>query len=424
MPFRRPLSNVRRPLGALGLATAVLAALVVGPAASAEAATSTVDLRVLTKKWVGAGSTYVLDLSGSLPSSTTSAKLVVAASGAASRTTVAMCAGSSVTSGCASSPIVTAPAGGGTVYGERTIDLSSAGRKVAFKPASSGVNLTVRLESYTASTTSAPAPAPAPSTGSTTWPGDANTGVPSGTSLRVHEGDLKVTTAGTVIDGREIRGTVWVQAPGVVIKNSKITGRSYSSDLALVMVQGSGSVTIQDSEMYGRVPSPHVRGVIGQNFKLLRVDMHDVIDHMVITGSNVTVQDSWLRDNLYYSSDPNYGGTPTHDDNFQISAGSNINIIHNRLSGTHNASLMITQDRGDVSNVNFSNNHVSDGGCAVNIAQKAYGPISGMKIQNNTFTRTQIHGGCAMIIDSGTIPLLSQYGNRWSDGTAVKIISR
>jgi hypothetical protein len=299
--------------------------------------------------------------------------------------------------------------------------MSDANRKVTLhnSGSTSTVALTVRFANYT---TDGAAPTPiAPSAPGR--PGSSNTGVPTGTNLRVHEGDLTITTPNTVIDAMEIRGFVFVRAPGVVIKRSLITGRPTSTDIALVMVQ-TGSVRIEDTEMYSKYPNAHIRGVIGHNFTLLRADVHTVIDQMVITGDNVTVQDSWLHGNLHYASDPNYGGTPSHDDNAQISIGNNLKFIGNTMESTHNASVMVTQDRGPVTNLQLVDNYIANGGCAINLAQKKFGPMHGFVIRDNVFARNQIHAGCAMIVDAATIPLLALSNNTWADGKPISLISR
>ncbi|WP_150118231.1 right-handed parallel beta-helix repeat-containing protein, partial [Cellulomonas sp. B6] len=247
--------------------------------------------------------------------------------------------------------------------------------------------------------------------------GPRNTGVPAGTTLTVHEGDLKITEPNTVIDSMEVRGIVWVRAPGVVIKNSLITGRKLESSLSLVYAGDPGvSVTIEDSELYAKDPSPHVRGIIGSSFTLRRVNMHGVVDHMAITGDHVLVESSWLHDTLYYENDPYYNGTPTHDDNAQIAVGDDITFRGNTLSGTHNAAIQVTQDRGVVSNLTLDRNWISDGACSVNLAQNKWGPVRNVVITNNVFTRTQTFGGCAIIADHDTIPQITLGGNVWSDG--------
>jgi hypothetical protein len=392
-------------------------AAVAAPAASAASTSVTLDQRVLTNHVLAPGQSVVIPLD-SLPANATSASFAIGAAPGSGATSLAMCPGGSVTTSCTSTTTLAVPSAGDTVYAHTTLDMTGAGRKAVIYNSKATTDVTVRLASYTAEQ-----PAAAPSTSGR--PGPGNTGVPSGTRLSVHEGDLTITTPNTVVDAKEIRGIVWVRAANVTIKRSLITGRHTSTDLALIMVQGEGSsVRVEDTEMYAKSQNAHIRGIIGSNFTLTRVNMHHVIDQMVITGSNVLVQDSWLHSNLHYAKDPNYNNTPSHDDNAQISIGNNIKFLRNTLAGTHNAAIQVTQDRGAVSNVVFSDNHVSNGGCSMNLAQKAHGPMKGFIVKNNVFTRTQIHKGCAMIVDSGTLPLMSVSNNKWDDGAAVKVTTR
>jgi len=275
----------------------------------------------------------------------------------------------------------------------------------------------------TARPSSSPTPSPTP-TSSSDVPGPYNTGVPSGTTLKTHSGDLTITKDGTVVDALHVKGFVRVSAKDVVIKRTKISGRSISSSLGLVMVMPGGSVTIQDSEIYAAERSPHVRAIIGSDFTLNRVNMHDVVDQLMITGDNVTVQDSWLHSNIYYEQDPTNGGKPTHDDNIQISIGSNIKILNNRMESTKNAAIMVTQDRGPVTNLQISGNRIGHGACSVNLAEKSVGPLKNVTLRDNTFVPTQTFSKCAIVADKTTIPLLSLRGNTWTSGSAVTVTER
>jgi hypothetical protein len=258
----------------------------------------------------------------------------------------------------------------------------------------------------------------------TARPGPTNTGVPAGKKLTVWDGDLVIDTPGAHIDGLEIRGLVSVHAPNVRITNSKIVGGATMPawDRALIQVSSvEDSVTVEDTEMYAATPSYRIRGVIGKNFTLTRVNMHDVIDQMVITGDNVTVQDSWLHSNLYYLKDPNYNNTPSHDDNAQISIGKNIKFLRNTMQGTHNASIMITQDRGHVSDIVVQGNFIDNGACSINIAEKAYGPIERMTIKDNVFGGNTWVKKCGILSPPTTTSILSTGNNTWLDGSAVAI---
>lgn len=231
----------------------------------------------------------------------------------------------------------------------------------------------------------------------------STTGVPTGTTLKVHNGDLNITKAGTVISGLDIRGLVKINAINVTIKNSIIRGRSISDPAALINnLGGRSGLKIIDSELYPSKPSPDINGIYGYNFTLTRVDIHGVIDAVHITGSNVTIANSWLHGNLHYASDPNQGGKPSHDDSIQIQKGSNIKVYGSTLSGSHNAGVQITQDTGDVSNFSFTNNFADGGACTINIAQKSYGPIYGTVITDNKFGRNTRVANCAVISPTTT----------------------
>lgn len=262
-----------------------------------------------------------------------------------------------------------------------------------------------------ATTAPAPAPAPAPTKApaattapaATGTPGKGNTGVPAGTQLKVHNGDLNVTAAGTVIDGLDIRGLVKISAPNVTIKNSIIRGKALSGVAPLINnLSGQSGLKIVDTELFPSVASPYAMGIYGYNFTATRVNIHGVIDSVHLTGGNVTIDKSWLHDNLHYTSDPNHGGKPSHDDSIQIQKGSNISVTNSSISGSHSAGIMITQDTGKVSNFTFTGNYANGGACTVNIAEKTNGPVQGVKIADNTFGRDTKHANCAVIAPTTT----------------------
>ncbi|WP_196250937.1 hypothetical protein [Cellulomonas sp. JZ18] len=478
-----------RLLGGAALTALLATGLAAGPVpfreAPAHAAGTFVELdrRVLTRHVVGPGGTHVLRLP--VPAAATSVKLSVTGQLAWRPTKVSACPGDRATRACLADPAMTTP----TRRAKNThvtVDLRGADREVALHSSAASVSLTVRVVGYTVdgatprptstgkptaaptpsrtstpaptatrapapaptatrapapapTPTRAPAPAPSPTRTATPapapsapasrppagTPGPDTTGVPAGTRLTVHEGDMRITKAGTVVDSMDIRGIVRVEAPNVTIRRSVISGRPSDTSVGLVMVlEGARNVTIEDSELYSKHRSPNVRGVIGQSFTMTRVEVHSVTDQLMVTGGDVLVQDSWLHGNLHWENDPNFGGGPTHDDNVQIAAGSNIRLLRNVLEDTRNAAVMVTQDRGAVRGLELRGNRIGGGGCSVNLAEKSHGPLSGTVLADNTFERDQVHKGCAIIADAGTIPLLQMRGNRWADGAATTVTQR
>jgi hypothetical protein len=243
------------------------------------------------------------------------------------------------------------------------------------------------------------APASAATTaGAGSAPDATTTGVPAGVALTTYNGDLTISTAGAVIDGLDVHGFVKVTAPNVTIKNTIIRGKATTRTAPLLTSATAGaSVTIQDSELFAAVPSGWIDGIRGYNITAKRVNIHDVIDAMHIYGDNVSLEASYLHDNVHFQSDPNQGGKPSHDDSIQIQKGNNIRIVGNNISGAFNTGVQVTQDQGVVSNVTIDKNTMDGGGCTINLAEKGKGAFQGMKVTNNTFGRTTKIANCAII---------------------------
>ncbi|MDJ0336738.1 hypothetical protein [Cryobacterium sp. PH31-O1] len=243
----------------------------------------------------------------------------------------------------------------------------------------------------------------APAHATTVLPSASTTGVPSGITLKVHNGDINVTKPGTVLSGLDIRGLVKISAANVTIKNSIIRGRTMNGPGALINnLGGFSNLVVTDTELSPTVASPHANGIYGYNFTATRLDINNVIDGIHVTGSNVLIQNSWIHDHMHYLKDPNQGGSPSHDDSIQVQSGNNVKVIANRLTDSHSAAVQITQDRGVVSNFVFTNNYANNGACTVNIAEKAYGPLKGTIIKDNTFGRNTKVSNCAVIAKTTT----------------------
>ena len=242
--------------------------------------------------------------------------------------------------------------------------------------------------------------------------------MPEGLALETITDDIVVTEPGTVIDGIDLHGHINVRAPDVTIRNSIIRGDGYSTDGPTLIMSESTNLIVQDTEIASAVRSPNINGIMGSNFTLERVNIHNVVDQVHIHGDgNVAISDSWLHSNIHFENDPNWGGEPTHDDNVQIQSGSNITITGSRLEGSNNAAVMITQDRGSVSNVHIEDNTIAGGSCSINIAEKSYGPLQSVSVLGNVFEDDQRIDGCA-VLRSETSPI-DISGNTWTDGSSV-----
>ena len=169
-------------------------------------------------------------------------------------------------------------------------------------------------------------------------PSAATTGVPAGTTLRVHRGDLVITKAGTRIDRLDIHGFVVVKAPRVTISRSIIRGgKSPRTAMGLVTNYGQPELLIEDSLLKPAYPSVLVDGIKGWNFTARRVHVIGNVDSIKIHGDNVRVEKSLLENTTWFASDPYQGGRATHNDNIQVMKGRNITIWSNTIRGAQNS---------------------------------------------------------------------------------------
>jgi hypothetical protein len=245
----------------------------------------------------------------------------------------------------------------------------------------------------TSKPTSSTGPTSSPGTGGGGGgkPGAGNTGVPSGTKLTVHNGDLTITQAGKVISGMDIRGFVTVRAKNVTIKNSIIRGGKATSGKGLIMNYDPANtgLVVQDSTLDPTYPSVWLNGLAGGNFTAKRLDISGSVDGAQLHKNNVRIEDSWIHDLTWFEHDPNHGGGESHNDGVQILGGSNITVTGNNISGADNAGMQITQDASPVKGLKITNNWLDGGDCSIKLQhrdQSTLGPvtITGNKFGNNT----------------------------------------
>lgn len=251
-----------------------------------------------------------------------------------------------------------------------------------------------------------------------TWIGN-NTGVSPGTELSVYDGDLTVTTPGAVIDGLEITGIVNIKAPDVTIRDSVIEGgqpRSQSVGLINAFAADSAGYRIEHVTLRPSSADPNFDGMkLGKSGSVEGVDISGTVDGIVIFGSDISVTHSYIHDLSHFEVDPNQGGSPSHDDDIQIQAGTGITIEDNTMTGAYNSAVMVTQDYGTTGQLAINRNWMDNGGCSVNIGSKGEYK-TGLQMQSNIFGRGQRNAGCAIIYNplaSDLVPV----SNIWLDGT-------
>jgi hypothetical protein len=248
-------------------------------------------------------------------------------------------------------------------------------------------------------------------------PGQSNTGVPAGTRLTQHNGDLIISTPGATYDALDIHGFVFIQAPNVTITRSIIRGGvATSGNVGLVTDTNTAGTNfvLADSELVPEYPSVYLDGIKGANYTLLRVDIHGTVDSAKVFGNDANIQNSWLHDEVYYAHDPNQGGGFTHNDGVQVLSGTNINIQGNTIEGAHNAALQVTQGHGVVSDLTFDGNWADGGGCSVNINNSPLGYMQDIFVTDNRFGHATRNPNCPIVATTDTIDLTAT-GNVYDD---------
>lgn len=263
----------------------------------------------------------------------------------------------------------------------------------------------------------------APPASAAARPGSTNTGVPAGTVMKKHSGDLVINTAGTVISGYDVYGYITVNAPNVTITKTRVRGGnpSYARDLIRADNTNAYNLKITDSTIAPDLKNARQAiGIrLGASTQVVqRVNVTGTVDGVRITGKGARVENSWLHDFPSYP-DP-YFKDGTHNDAIQLEGGTGVRILNNSFSGAYNAGVMVAQDRSPISDLQINYNYGNGGGCTINIAKKSHPYMTAMQVNSNRFGRNQRNKGCAITYRISETSL-KPVGNVWDDnGTAVK----
>ena len=248
-------------------------------------------------------------------------------------------------------------------------------------------------------------------------PSAATTGVPAGTALTRYDGDLTITTPGTVITGLDIHGFVTVKAPDVTISNSIVRGgKENGYALGLITNYGYDNLVIDHVDVVAEFPSVYFDGIKGWDFTARNVHVVGNVDSIKIHGDNVLIENSLLENTVDYASDPAQGGGPTHNDNIQILQGQNLRIIGNTIRGASNFAILGGAEQNNVT-LTVDGNWIDGGHCSLKIQVKQSWAATAT-VTNNQFGPNRKVSSCPFT--SYPAVNLTQSGNRMElTGTVV-----
>jgi hypothetical protein len=211
--------------------------------------------------------------------------------------------------------------------------------------------------------------------------------VPAGTALTAYTGPSTISTPNTVISGKTM-GCIRVTAPGVVIRNSKLS----CAGLVVTSADGDYSGTpllLEDSEIDCKNAGGTAIG--DANVTARRLNIHHC-ENGFDMNQNITVEHSYIHDM--------YNGGSAHTDGIQLASGHfengqlvrgslNITIRHNTIygmgaDGSFGTSAIISNSGGDT-NILIENNLMAGGAYTLYCEQGTKG--TNYRVINNRFSR-------------------------------------
>jgi Right handed beta helix region len=177
------------------------------------------------------------------------------------------------------------------------------------------------------------------------FPTAGTTGVPDGATLTQYPGPMKITTPGTVIDGKIISGDLVIAADTVTVKNSKLmTGGYWGID-----AEYARNVTIQDCDIIGNGTVGN-SGILGAG-NFMRNDISGFGNGITATGGAL-IKGNYIHDLQVSGPDPHYDGIQI------MGPARGLRIEDNTILSRDTSDLFITSEFGPIDNVVINHNYL------------------------------------------------------------------
>jgi hypothetical protein len=273
-------------------------------------------------------------------------------------------------------------------------------------------------------------------------PTASNTGVPAGTALTVHRGDMVVTTPGTVIENLDVYGFIQIRAANVTVRKCRVrgtSGRANNTGLIDCNHTAVRNAVIEDCLLIPDFPSVWLTGVIGKEYTARRCDVSQVVDGFGAYNSsirtdptNVVIESNYIHDLSWFSSDPNHSDG-THNDGVQVQGGANVTIRGNNIqcfmsqtSGTQDyvarnigQGILVQPNTAKIANVDVSYNWLDGGKVGIYMVLGNQPGSNYGRCEGNRFGRNQYpfngNGTYQIRIKRGITFSNSLFSNVWDD---------
>ena len=249
-------------------------------------------------------------------------------------------------------------------------------------------------------------PTAPPGGGCPGYPNPACTGVPAGTSLTTIQGDLKVTKANEVVDGKRITGRLIIAANGVTVRNSEIY-HGITGD------PGGHTYPYKVSDTTVGPPSGCDGGVaVGMSeYTATRVHIHNFGDGFRDSGDNILIEESFIK----LCSNPG-----DHSDGVQgYKGGKNVVVRHTTIDQREAQSVTSPVFFADESaGAKLENNLLAGGGYTVRLYGTGY-TFKGNKVVQGSWNFGPVASDCGGIdwADNQLVTIDSSYQLKSTVGT-------
>jgi len=186
------------------------------------------------------------------------------------------------------------------------------------------------------------------------FPTANTTGVPKGTVLTVHSGDMQIDTDGAVIENMDIKGVAIIDADNVTLRNCRVA----STDTFVVVWVHGANALIEFCDIAGIIHAGGqkaiwIDGAVGCTVR--RCDLSNCDDGLYISGSKHTIRANFIHGMASGGNDP-------HFDGIQLEGGDtdHILITNNNIEMAIEQNSAITM--GVVQSVKIDKNRLYGGG--------------------------------------------------------------
>lgn len=206
-----------------------------------------------------------------------------------------------------------------------------------------------------------------------------NTGLLSKTSL-TSSGGMVISTDNTIIENKDIVGSVIINASNVTIRNSKIHAMGDAAYKAIMINSGKGNKVI-NNEIY--TTNGGSVGVRAENATICGNYIHGFETGLMI-GGNMMVQANYLDRFKSGATTPRYNGIQVYSGQGSLLYGNNIMLNdENDAWHTDTASINVTASLGVVNNMEIKGNWLGGGSYSLYVHRQGSYSYNDIRVLEN-----------------------------------------